>query len=103
MSTAEHRPHPTPRQYWMIAAFLAAVTAAEVAMYYIDQELELEFLNVAILLVLSAVKFIVVVGWFMHIRFEKPMISRFFSAGFTLACALYLVVLSAMGVVALRG
>jgi hypothetical protein len=46
----------------MIAAFLAAVTAAEVAMYYIDQELELEFLNVAILLVLSAVKFMVVVG-----------------------------------------
>ncbi len=103
MSTAEHRPHPTPRQYWMIAAFLAAVTAAEVAMYYIDQELQLEFLNVAILLVLSAVKFMVVVGWFMHIRFEKPMISRFFSAGFALACGLYLVVLSAMGVVALRG
>jgi cytochrome c oxidase subunit 4 len=103
MSTAEHRPHPTPRQYWMIAAFLAAVTAAEVAMYYIDQELELEFLNVAILLVLSAVKFMVVVGWFMHIRFEKPMISRFFTAGFALACGLYLVVLSAMGVVALRG
>jgi cytochrome c oxidase subunit IV len=103
MSTAEHRPHPTPRQYWMIAAFLAAVTAAEVAMYYIDQELQLEFLNVAILLVLSAVKFMVVVGWFMHIRFEKPMISRFFTAGFALACGLYLVVLSAMGVVALRG
>lgn len=103
MSTAEHRPHPTPRQYWMIAAFLAAVTAAEVAMYYIDQELQLEFLNVAILLVLSAVKFMVVVGWFMHIRFEKPMISRFFTAGFALACGLYLVVLSALGVVALRG
>ena len=103
MSTAEHRPHPTPRQYWMIAAFLAAVTAAEVAMYYIDQELQLEFLNVAILLVLSAVKFLVVVGWFMHVRFEKPMISRFFTAGFALACGLYLVVLSALGVVAIRG
>jgi len=103
MSTAEHRPHPTPRQYWMIAAFLAAVTAAEVAMYYIDQELQLEFLNVAILLVLSAIKFLVVVGWFMHVRFEKPMISRFFTAGFVLACGLYLVVLSALGVVALRG
>jgi hypothetical protein len=31
------------------------------------------------------------------------MISRFFTAGFALACGLYLVVLSAMGVVALRG
>jgi cytochrome c oxidase subunit 4 len=103
MSSAEHRPHPTPGQYWMIAAFLAGVTGVEVAMYYIDQQLELGFFNVAVLLVLSAVKFLVVVGWFMHVRFEKPMISRFFTAGFFLACGLYLVVLSSMGIVAIRG
>ncbi|MGD2102503.1 MAG: cytochrome C oxidase subunit IV family protein [Acidimicrobiia bacterium] len=101
--TAEHRPHPTPGQYWRIAAFLALVTAVEVAMYYIDRELGLGFLNAAILLSLSAVKFLVVVGWFMHVRFEKPMISRFFTAGFILACGLYLVVLSALGVVVIRG
>ncbi len=99
----EHRAHPTPGQYWKIAAFLAAVTALEVAMFYIDRELGLGFLNAAILLSLSAVKFLVVVGWFMHVRFEKPMISRFFAAGFALACALYLVVLTALGVVAIRG
>jgi hypothetical protein len=53
--------------------------------------------------VLSAVKFLVVVGWFMHVRYEKSTISRFFTAGFILAVALYLVVLSAMGVVVIRG
>jgi len=102
MSTG-HRPHPTPGQYWKIAAFLAFVTAAEVAMFYIDRELELGILNAAILLSLSAVKFLVVVGWFMHVRFERPMISRFFTAGFALACSLYLVVLAALGVVVIRG
>lgn len=102
MSTEEHS-HPTPGQYWKIAAFLAVVTAIEVAMFYIDRELELGFLNAAVLLTLSAVKFIVVVGWFMHVRFEKPLINRFFAAGFFLACALYLVVLAALGVVAIRG
>jgi cytochrome c oxidase subunit 4 len=101
--SAEHRPHPTPPQYWRIAAFLAAVTALEVAMFYIDRELELGFLNTAVLVTLSAVKFLVVVGWFMHVRFERPMISRFFTAGFVLACSLYLVVLAALGVVAIRG
>jgi cell division protein FtsL len=45
----------------------------------------------------------VVVGWFMHVRYERPIINRFFTAGFILACALYLVVLSALGVVAIRG
>jgi len=99
----EGHAHPTPGHYWKIAAFLAAVTALEVAMFYIDRELGLGFLNAAILITLSAIKFLVVVGWFMHVRYEKPMISRFFTAGFVLACGLYLVVLSALGVVAIRG
>lgn len=103
MSAEEHAHHPTPGQYWKIAAFLAVVTAVEVAMYYIDRQLELGFLNAAILIVLSAIKFIVVVGWFMHVRFEKPLINRFFSAGFILAVSLYLVVLAAMGIVVIRG
>jgi cytochrome c oxidase subunit 4 len=101
--TSGHHSHPTPGQYWKIAAFLAVVTAIEVAMYYVDRQLELGFLNAAVLITLSAVKFLVVVGWFMHVRFEKPMISRFFTAGFVLACALYLVVLASLGVVVIRG
>jgi len=101
--TSEHHSHPTPGQYWKIAAFLAVITAIEVAMYYIDRELGLGFLNAGILITLSAVKFLTVVGWFMHVRFERPMISRFFTAGFVLACALYLVVLSALGVIVVRG
>jgi len=98
-----HDAHPTPGQYWKIAAFLAFVTAVEVAMYYIDRELGLGVLNAAVLLSLSAVKFLVVIGWYMHVRFERPIISRFFAAGFILAGSLYLVVLSALGVVAIRG
>lgn len=103
MSAEEHAHHPTPGQYWKIAAFLAVVTAVEVAMFYLDRQLGLGFLNAAVLLTLSAIKFIVVVGWFMHVRFEKPLINRFFTAGFILACALYLVVLAAMGIVVIRG
>lgn len=101
--SAEQHAHPTPAQYWKIAGFLAAVTAIEVAMFYIDRELELGFLNAAILIALSAVKFIVVVGWFMHVRFEKPLINRFFAGGFFLACALYLAVLTALSAAVLTG
>ncbi len=100
---SEHAHHPTPAQYWRIAGFLAILTAIEVALYYVEQEYELGFLNAAMLLALSTVKFIVVVGWFMHVKYEKPMISRFFTAGFVLAIGLYLVVLAAMGVVVVRG
>lgn len=100
---SEHDAHPTPAQYWKLAAFLAIVTAIEVAIYYIDRVLEMGFLNAVILISLSIIKFVVVVGWFMHLKYEKPLLTRFFTAGFVLACALYLVVLAGMGAVAIRG
>ena len=103
MSAETHDHHPTPAQYWKIAAFLAVLTAIEVSLFDIDHALELGVFNSLALISLSAIKFVVVVGWFMHVRFERPLISRFFTAGFILACALYLVVLSALGVVAIRG
>ena len=103
MSTETHDHHPTPTQYWKIAAFLALLTAFEVSLFYIDHALELGVFNALALISLSAIKFLVVVGWFMHVRYEKPLISRFFTAGFILACSLYLVVLAALGVVAIRG
>lgn len=101
--SAEHHAHPTPSQYWKIAALLAVLTAIEVGMFYLDRELDLGALNAAILIVLAFLKFVIVVGWYMHLRFEKSTLTRFFTAGAILAILLYLVVLSAMGVVALRG
>jgi cytochrome c oxidase subunit IV len=99
----EHAEHPTPAQYWKIAVVLAVLTAIEVALYYIDRELELGTLNAVMLLTLAVLKFVIVVGWYMHLRYEKSMLSRFFTAGFLLACGCYLVVLTALGVVAVRG
>lgn len=102
MST-EHQAHPTPAQYWKIAVVLAVLTAIEVAMFYIDRELELGVLNAAILISLALMKFVIVVGWYMHLAYEKPMLNRFFGAGMILAIALYLVVLASLGVVVIRG
>lgn len=102
MST-EHHEHPTPTQYWKIAGLLAVVTAIEVALFYIDRELELGALNAMVLIALSTLKFVIVIGWFMHLRFEKPLLSRFFAAGFGLAIGVYLVVLAALGIIVVRG
>lgn len=103
MTADSHDHQPTPAQYWKIAAFLALLTAIEVSLFYIDHALELGVFNSVALISLSAVKFIVVVGWFMHVRYEKPLITRFFTAGFVLACVLYLIVLTALGVVVIKG
>lgn len=99
----EHTHHPTPAQYWRIAVVLAVLTAIEVALFYIDRELGLGALNALLLISLALAKFIIVVGWYMHLKYEKPLLNRFFTAGFLLAFGLYAVVLSALGVVAIRG
>lgn len=101
--TEHHPPHPTIAQYWKLAALLAILTAIEVALFYIDEALELGAINVAMLLALAVLKFVIVVGWYMHLRFERPLLNRFFTGGFILAMGCYAVVLAAMGVMAIRG
>ena len=98
----EHH-HPTPREYVRIALILAVLTAAEVALFYLEQGVDSigQSLTVPALLLLSALKFYLVVAMFMHLRYEKPLLSRFFTTGGILAGALYLVVLAALGAVAI--
>lgn len=101
MAQAQHTvQHPSPKQYVRIAILLAVLTAIEVAMFYINESLHLGGLNVAVLLVLAALKFLIVVGWYMHLRFEKSTLSRFFTFGFVLACTLYAIVLATFGLLA---
>ncbi len=83
--------HPSDLQYVYVALFLAAVTAAEVAVYYVPA---LEGLLVPILVVMALVKFSVVVLWFMHLRFDSRLFRRLFVSGFVLAAFCYLIVLS---------
>jgi cytochrome c oxidase subunit 4 len=103
MSVEDHPTHPTPSQYWKIAVVLAVLTAIEVAMFYVNDARDLGALNTVILLGLAVLKFVIVVGYYMHLRYESSMLSRFFTAGFILAMSLYAVVLGAMGIIAIRG
>lgn len=101
MAGAHH--HPQPRQYVIIALVLGALTAAEVALFYLEQGVDAigQSLTVPALLILSALKFYLVVAMYMHLRFEKRLLSRFFTAGAVLAGALYLVTLASLGAVVL--
>ena len=95
--------HPQPRQYVSIAIVLAVLTAAEVALFYLEAGVDAigQSLTVPALLVLSAIKFYLVVAMFMHLRFEKRLLSRFFTSGAILAGALYLITLATLGAVVL--
>ena len=92
--------HPTTKQYIRIAILLAILTAVEVGLFYVEVGVDAvtTSMTAPALLALAAVKFFIVVGWFMHVRFEKPLVSRFFAIGFVIAIAVYAVVLTDMAV-----
>lgn len=93
--------HPTNKQYVQIAIGLAIITAIEVALFYVNEAVDMRGWDAPVLVILSFFKFIVVIGWYMHLRFEKSMLSKFFTGGFVLALMLYAVVLGTFGVLAL--
>lgn len=90
----ERAAHPTVPQYWITALVLAVITAVEVAVTYMSA---LDDVVVPILIVLGGAKFAIVARWFMHLKFDKPLYSRFFIIGIVGAVALFAIVLLSFG------
>ncbi len=72
--------HPTARKYVEIALILGVLTALEVAVYYISILRELR-LMAPILISVSALKFALVVMFYMHLKFDPRLFSWLFIAG----------------------
>lgn len=84
--TTEHA-HPGAAEYIRIALILTFITAVEVAVYYVDA---LRPVLMPILLALSAVKFVLVVGFYMHLKFDHRIFTTMFVFG--LICAAFMIV-----------
>jgi cytochrome c oxidase subunit IV len=85
--------HPSPFQYVVIFVVLCVVTAAEIGLYYLEDELPWGLI-VGLLLTLAVIKFIMVASWYMHLRTDKPIFRRFFTIGVIAAVLLYTIVLT---------
>jgi cytochrome c oxidase subunit IV len=90
-----HRPHPTPKDYWKIAVVLAIVTAAEIWVTYVPA---LSSVVAPLLLSMGAAKFIIVVGWYMHLRYEERLMKNLFLIGLIATPILFGAVLFTFGV-----
>ena len=86
-----HIDHPTPKKYVQIAIVLGILTAIEIALYYTEDIVGV--FTDPILIILAVGKFIIVVGWFMHLRFENKMVNRFFTVWMILALVLFAIVM----------
>ena len=86
----EDHEHPSDQKYMQIALLLAVITAAEVATYFVHIGPAL----IPTLMVMMVVKFFIVAAWFMHLRFDSKMFTRFFVAGIVLAVSVYFIFLT---------
>jgi cytochrome c oxidase subunit IV len=98
-SLADHAPvvagehgHPGPRQYVLIAVVLVILTAVEVATSYLEGNVNSNLLIVA-LGIMAAVKFFLVVAWYMHMKQDSHVFRRLFLTGLILASFVYGVLL----------
>lgn len=82
--------------YVLTAIFLAVLTVIEVFTYTApDFPLWAEELLIPVLMILMAVKLFTILYIFMHLKFDKPILTRIFYSGLILAMFVYIVMLAA--------
>ena len=79
----EHR-HPTVDVYLRVAAALVILTVLEVGVFYVPA---FQGVLVPVLLVLSAVKFTLVVMFYMHLKFDNRFFTFLFGGPLLLGIA----------------
>lgn len=85
----------TPFFYVIIGVLLGVLTVVEVWFFTIDDVFGSFF--VTIMLLLALFKFIVVLAFFMHLRFEKNLLTLVFTSGFIIAIAVFVIMLVVQG------
>ncbi len=86
--------HPTGNQYAVVALILTVITVIEVWAYYIPS-LVASPVFVPALLIMSALKFAIVVLFYMHLKFDHKLFRALFTgpliiAGATIVALLFL-------------
>ena len=92
--------YPREVEYVLVAIALAFITGLEIATYAAPgfplwnwgEKAGL----VSFLLLLMAIKFWTVAYFFMHLKFDKPILTRLFYSGVVLAIAVYVAVMAMM-------
>jgi cytochrome c oxidase subunit 4 len=81
-----HHAHelPDPATYLKLAVILGIFTIVETATYYIHIS---EFIITIALLIFMTCKFVIVVGYYMHLKFENRLLPAIFTVGICVSLA----------------
>ena len=88
----ERHDHPSDLLYVKIALLLGVITAFEVGTYFIEEASTT--LLLVVLLPMMTAKFLIVTGYFMHLKYDSLLFRRVFFFGLILAMVVFLVMLT---------
>jgi caa(3)-type oxidase subunit IV len=83
------------RTYVLVAFVLAVMTAVEVATYWMPKDFQHTAIFAIALCALMTVKFVTVTLFFMHLKFDKRLLTVAFYSALVLAVLVYITVLAA--------
>ena len=93
--------HPTWKQYKWVALILTVITIVEVWVYYIPSFVASK-LFVPSLLIMSAVKFAIVVMYYMHLKYDARLFRALFTGPLIIAVLTIISLLFLFGHLAVR-
>ena len=93
--------HPTWKQYKWVALILTLITVVEVWIYYIPSFVASK-LFVPALLIMSAVKFAIVVMFYMHLKYDHRLFRALFTGPLIIAVVTLISLLFLFGHLAVR-
>jgi cytochrome c oxidase subunit IV len=93
--------HPTWAQYKWVALILTVITVIEVWVYYIPSFVATR-LFVPALLIMSAVKFAIVVMYYMHLKYDHKLFRALFTGPLMIAIVTLIVLLFLFGHLAIN-
>jgi cytochrome c oxidase subunit 4 len=91
----EQHAHPTWTTYWKVAVILTVITAVEVWVYYTPFQ-HSRFFN-PVLIIMSAIKFAIVVGFYMHLKYDHKLFRSLFVGPLILAGCVCVALLALFG------
>ena len=93
--------HPTWSTYWKVATVLTLITAVEVWIYYVPA-ITSSRLFVPLLLILSAIKFAIVVLFYMHLKYDHRLFRVLFTGPLIIAMTTIVALMFLFGKLAAR-
>lgn len=102
VAMGEVHEHPTWSTYWKVAVILTLITAAEVWIYYIPAFVA-SHAFVPVLLALSALKFAIVVMFYMHLKYDHRLFRALFTGPLIIAMTTIVALLFLFGHLAIHG